>query len=135
MINQSTAPYGVLILRVSLGIVMLAHGALKILGFGLPGTVAYFASLGVPAIMAYGVMALEIVGGVCLILGVYVRWFALAFAVEMLGTIVLVHGHNGWVFANKGGGWEYPAFLTAALLSLYLLGDGALALRPAIQRN
>jgi hypothetical protein len=29
---------------------------------------------------------------------------------EMLGTVVLVHGANGWLFTNKGGGWEYPAF-------------------------
>jgi putative oxidoreductase len=49
----------------------------------------------------------------------------------MLGTIVLAHGANGWVFSNKGGGWEYPAFCAAALIALALLGDGAMALRPA----
>ena len=36
-----------------------------------------------------------------------------------------VHGKNGWEFTNKGGGWEYPAFWAAALLVLFLLGDGA----------
>ena len=51
-------------------------------------------------------------------------------AIEVLGTIVLVHGANGWLFTNKGGGWEYPAFWTVGLIVLYLLGDGPLALRP-----
>jgi putative oxidoreductase len=42
----------------------------------------------------------------------------------ILGTIVTVHGKNGWLFSNKDGGWEYPAFWAAALLVLFLLGDG-----------
>jgi len=41
-----------------------------------------------------------------------------------------VHGANGWLFTNKGGGWEYPAFWAIGLFVLYLLGDGAMALRP-----
>jgi putative oxidoreductase len=48
-----------------------------------------------------------------------------------LGTIVTVHGKNGWAFNNNGGGWEYPAFWAAALLVLFLLGDGAWALVPS----
>jgi putative oxidoreductase len=48
----------------------------------------------------------------------------------MLGTIVLVHGKNGWMFTNKDGGWEYPAFWTVGLLVLALLGDGSAALGP-----
>jgi putative oxidoreductase len=36
---------------------------------------------------------------------------------------------NGWVFTSQGGGWEYPAFLVAASIALWLLGDGVLALR------
>ncbi len=43
-------------------------------------------------------------------------------ALEMLGTIVLVHGANGWLFTNKGGGWKYPAFWTMGLITLFLLG-------------
>jgi len=131
MIDQSTAPYGVLLLRVSLGVMFLAHAALKIFGFTIPGTVSYFASMGLPAIAVYAVLALEVLGGIGLILGAYVRWIAPLLALEMLGTIVLVHGANGWLFSNKGGGWEYPAFWAAALVVLALLGNGAMALRPA----
>lgn len=130
MIKTSTAPYAALLLRVSLGVLFLAHVALKIFVFTVPGFVAYFASLGLPAIAAYAIIALEFFGGVALILGVYAPWVALPLALEMLGTIVMVHGSNGWLFTNKGGGWEYPAFWAVSLVVLFLLGDGALALKP-----
>ena len=130
MIKTSTAPYAALLLRVSLGIMFLAHVALKVFVFTLPGFVGYFGSLGLPAALAYGIVLLEFLGGLALVLGVYAPWVALPLALEMLGTIVLVHGANGWLFTNKGGGWEYPAFWIVGLITLFLLGDGALALKP-----
>jgi putative oxidoreductase len=130
VINKSSAPYAALLLRVSLGILFLAHAALKVFVFTIPGFVGFFASLGMPAILAYGVLALEVVGGVALILGIYAPWVALPLAAEMFGTIVTVHWANGWLFTNKDGGWEYPALWTVALVALFLLGDGAFALKP-----
>jgi len=135
MIKTATAPYAALLLRVSMGIMFLAHVGLKIFVFGLPGFVGYFGSLGLPAILAYAVVALELVGGIALILGIYAPLVALPLAVEMLGTIVFVHGGMGWLFVNKGGGWEFPAFWSVGLIALYLLGDGALALKPATRRH
>ena len=132
MLNTKTAPYAALLLRVSLG--FLAHVGLKLFVFTVPGFVGYFASLGLPAIAAYLTIALELLGGIALIFGIFAPWVALPLAAEMFGTIVLVHGANGWLFTAKGGGWEYPAFWTVALLVLFLLGDGAHALRP-VQRN
>lgn len=131
MIKSATAPYAALILRVSLGVMFLAHVSLKFFVFSVPGFVGFFASLGLPAILAYAVIALELFGGLALILGIYATWVALPLAVEMLGTIVLVHGRNGWMSGNQGGGWEFPAFWMIALVVLYLLGDGAMALKPA----
>lgn len=130
MIKTGTAPYGVTLLRVTLGVLFLAHVALKIFVFTPAGFVNYFASLGLPAVLAYAVMALEVIGGIALILGIYAPLVALPLAAEMLGTIVIVHGKNGWMFMNKGGGWEFPALWTIGLIALYLLGDGAWALRP-----
>lgn len=135
MIKPSTAPYAALLLRLSLGIMFLAHVSIKVFVFTVPGFVGYFGSLGLPAILAYGVIALELVGGIALILGIYASWVALPLALEMLGTIFLVHGANGWLFTNKGGGWEYPAFWVVGLIALYLLGDGAMALRPSQRLN
>jgi putative oxidoreductase len=51
-------------------------------------------------------------------------------ALETLGSIFLVHGANGWLSTNRGGGWEYPAFWAVSLAVWYLLGDGAMARRP-----
>jgi putative oxidoreductase len=128
MIDPKTAPYGVLAIRVSLGTMFLSHALLKLLVFTPAGTVGYFESLGLPGFVAYIVITAELLAGTALILGVFARWVALAMIPELIGTIVLVHGANGWLFSNQGGGWEYPLFLIMASLALGLLGDGAYAL-------
>ena len=61
-------------------------------------------------------------------MGIWPRYVALLLVPLILGTIATVHGKNGWLFSNKDGGWEYPAFWTIALLVQALLGDGAYAL-------
>jgi putative oxidoreductase len=122
-------PYGPTLLRVALGVIFLAHSAyLKLVIFTLPGTVGFFESLGLPAILAYAVIAAEIVGGVALILGVLVRPTALVLAVVSLGA-TWTHLDAGWLFTNEGGGWEYPLFLAVASVAQALMGPGALRLR------
>jgi putative oxidoreductase len=128
MIKTDTAPYAALLLRVSLGILFLAHAAAKIFVFTVPGFVNYMGSLGLPPMVAYAVLALEIIGGFALILGIYAPLIALPLAVEILGTIVFAHGANGWAFSNKGGGWEFPALWAVVLVALFLLGDGPFAM-------
>lgn len=129
MIDQKTAPYAALVLRVGLGILLLAHGLLKLLVFTLPGAAGYFQSIGLPGWVAYVVTFAELGGGAALIVGFYARYVALAFVPELLGTIFFVHGANGWLFANQGGGWEYPAFWAVALFVQFLLGDGIWTLK------
>ena len=128
MIDHRTAEYGALVLRVALGIAALAHGLLKVFVFTPAGTVGFFESLGYPAALAWAVMAIEIVGGIALILGFYARVVALVQIPVLLGA-ALVHLPNGWLFANANGGWEYPVFWAAALAALVLIGPGAHALR------
>ena len=128
MIDHRTAEYGALVLRVALGIAALAHGLLKVFVFTPAGTVGFFESLGYPAALAWAVMAIEIVGGIALILGFYARVVALMQIPVLLGA-ALVHLPNGWLFANANGGWEYPVFWAAALAALVLIGPGAHALR------
>ena len=74
-------------------------------------------------------IAAALLGGLALLLGVYTRIVALAFVPLMLGTIAFAHGSKGFMFSNPGGGWEFFAFWTAALLAQALLGDGAFSLR------
>jgi len=126
--NSSPAAYGVTLLRVSLGVMWVAHALLKLLVFTLPGTAQFFVSVGFPGFLAYPVFAMELLGGIALVLGVYARQTALAL-VPVMAVAAWVHWPNGWVHTSAGGGWEYPVFLIAASLSLWLLGDGAVALR------
>ena len=122
--------YAALLLRIALAAMFFAHAWLKIKVYTPAGAVKYFESLGVPGVFAYLTMAGEIGGGVLLLLGIGTRWIALLLVPLIAGTIVLVHGKNGWLFSNKDGGWEYPAFWIVGLLALALLGDGAAALGP-----
>lgn len=132
MDQQRRLELSVALMRVSLGIMFLAHSViLKLLMLGFPGTMQYFGSLGLPGWFAYPVFAAELVSGVLLVLGVRAPWVALADIPLLAGTIVVEHGHRGWFFASPGGGWEYPAFLIVICLSVFLSGGGATAARAA----
>ncbi len=128
MNNTNLTPYATTLLRVSLGTLALAHGLLKIVVFTPAGTVGFFASHGLPAMLAYATIAVEVVGGIALIAGVFTRYVSLAMIPILLGA-VFVHSGAGWLFSNEGGGWEFPAFWAVALAVQAMLGDGAFALR------
>lgn len=126
--NTASLPlHATALLRISLGVMALAHGLLKVFVFTLPGTVGYFESLGLPGFLAYLTIAAEVGGGLALLLGVYTRWVSLALVPVLLGAI-WVHIGNGWLFSNAGGGWEFPVFWTIALLVQAGLGSGSLVL-------
>jgi putative oxidoreductase len=129
MIDTRTAPYAALLLRLSLGILFLAHGLLlKVFTFTISGTVGYFQSVGYPGFFAYLVIAGEIGGGLALLLGIRTRAISLLLLPIMIGA-TLQHVGNGWLFTGQNGGWEFPVFWTVALLVQALLGDGAFARR------
>lgn len=126
--TPALAPYGATLLRWALGGLFLVHGLTKLLVFTPAGTAAYFESLGLPGALGYLAMVGELGIAAALLLGVYARWIGLLGVPLLLGTIVSVHGANGFSFANPGGGWEYPAFWALALLVLFCIGDGKWAL-------
>jgi putative oxidoreductase len=127
MIDTRTAPYAALLLRIVLGVAFLAHAGLKVFVFTVPGTVAFFESIGYPGAFAYLVIVGEAGGGLLLLLGLHARWVALALLPIMIGA-TLVHVGNGWVFTSPQGGWEYPVFWTFMLVVQGLLGNGPHAL-------
>lgn len=127
MIDTRTAPYAATLLRISLGIMFIAHALLKYVVFTLPGTVKFFESIGLPGPLAYVTFGAELIGGLLILGGVYARWVALALAPILLGA-TWAHAGNGWVFNAPNGGWEYPAFLVVAAIVVGLLGDGKFAL-------
>lgn len=128
MTDTAQTQYAAFMLRVSLGVMTLAHGLLKVFVFTIPGTVGFFESLGYPGVLAYAVIAAEILGGLALIAGLWTRYVALALVPVLIGATI-THAGNGWLFSNENGGWEFPAFWTVALIVQALLGDGAFAAR------
>src|SRR6266516_2387282 len=129
MIDAKLAPYGALLLRASIGGLFILHGVyLKAAVFGMAGTAKYFASLGLPEWFAWVAMLYETIGGLALILGIYTRWVALFLGIHLLVASYLTAG-NGWLFSNKGGGFEFPLFWAIACFALTLLGDGVHALK------
>jgi putative oxidoreductase len=135
MIDTRTAPYAALVLRVSLGVMYIAHSlVLKYFMFTLPGTAQFFESLGLPGALAYLTFWAELIGGVLLVAGVGTRAVAFALIPILVGA-TWVHAGNGWVFSAANGGWEYPVCLIAASVVLGLLGDGRLAVRNPITKR
>jgi putative oxidoreductase len=134
MIDQRTAPYAALVLRVSLGLMFIAHALLKYAVFTLPGTVQFFESVGLPGPLAYVVFVAELVGGALILIGAWSRWVSAALVPVLIGALS-VHAGNGWLFTNANGGWEYPAFLVAAAITQALLGDGRFAVTSLLRQG
>lgn len=125
---KTTTPYAALLLRVSMGVMFLAHGALLKPGtFGLSGTMGFFGSLDYPPVFGAIVTFAEIGAGIALIAGLGVRTVSLL-SIPILVGATIQHLPNGWMFGNPRGGWEFPAFWTVALLVQAGLGAGACAL-------
>ncbi|MEP2683935.1 MAG: DoxX family protein [Sulfitobacter sp.] len=134
MTTQSNTDLAALALRLSSGVLFLAHGWMKVTLFTIPGTVAFFESLGLPGFFAYLTILGELGGGLLLIAGVAVRLVSVPLIAILLGS-VWAHAGFGWTFSNEGGGWEFPLFWAVVQSVIALLGAGAYALRlPVIDR-
>ncbi|MEZ8823252.1 DoxX family protein [Vibrio amylolyticus] len=130
LLNTDT---GILILRISLGSVLLSHSLyLKMIVFTLAGTAQYFSSIGLPEALAYIVFVVEAISGASLILGFNTRLFS-ALVIPILLGATWAHYSNGWLFTNSGGGWEYPLFLSLMAVSQLTLGGGSYAITPCLQ--
>jgi putative oxidoreductase len=119
------ADYAALLLRVTTGGLFLFHGAVKLFVFTPAGTAGYFQSIGLPAPLAYLTIAVELLGGLLLLAGLWTRLVSLALVPVLVGAAWFGHGSAGFNFSNAGGGWEYPAFWAVVMLALALLGNGA----------
>ena len=126
--------YGLLVLRVVVGIVFCAHGYLKFFKMGIGGTTHFFTSVGVPlpTLAAWFAATAEMVGGAALILGILTLPFGLALTLDMMGAIFFAK-RGGGLFAPKG--FELELTLLAASLAIALSGPGAFSLRHALGRG
>lgn len=126
---------GLLLLRLVLGVIFIAHGLQKILVDTIPGVAAGFGGMGIPApeVAAVVVAGVEVVGGALLIVGLGTRIVAVLLTIAMAVALVLVHLSAGFFAAD--GGYEYVLLLAVASLALALTGPGRLAVDALIARR
>ncbi len=87
MTTQSNTDLAALALRLSSGVLFLAHGWMKVSLFTIPGTVAFFESLGLPGFFAYLTILAGLGGGLLLIAGIAVRLVSLPLIAILLGSV------------------------------------------------
>ncbi|MDZ7703292.1 MAG: DoxX family protein [Trueperaceae bacterium] len=132
MKQAELSTWGITILRVSVGIIFLMNGWVKLFVNGIAGTAGFFDSIGIPLATAAAVVVsvLEFAGGAALILGVGTRLVSPLLAVVMLTALFTVHIGNGFFVSN--GGISHVFALLAATLTLTLTGPGRLALADLV---
>ncbi len=113
-------PLALLVLRLVLGAIMIAHGYPKIAG-GLHQHMDSVASLGMPSWMGYLSAGTEFFGGIAIVLGLFTRFFSLAFFIEMAVAIWKVHFKHG---LTGQGGYQFPLALMAIAFALICFDGG-----------
>jgi putative oxidoreductase len=124
---------GKLILRLTLGVLMLFHGTAKLMNAAatIERIGAQLASAGLPSFLVYGVFIGEVLAPLLLIFGVYARIGGLLVVINMSFAVFLVHA-NPILSLTKTGGWvlELQAFYFFTGLALLFLGSGKFAVKP-----
>jgi putative oxidoreductase len=121
-----TAAWGLLILRVVLGLVLAFNGWAKWSG-GIDGVAGFFASQGIPAatFFAWVVTLVELIGGILLILGALTQIVSILVAIDMFFAIILVKMDGGFLAESGAINFQLELLILAAALCLVLAGPGA----------
>lgn len=120
--------FGLLVLRVALGVLLLLHGIAKIEG-GIGGIETALENNGLPSFIAYGTYIGEIIAPIMLIVGFRVRIAAILYIITMLTAIYLVHPTDIGVRTASGGwGIELQALFLYGALALFFTGGGKYAI-------
>jgi putative oxidoreductase len=135
-IFTTDSSYSLLLLRITIGFVLGAHGVQKAFGwfggFGWDNTIGYFNSVGVPAFFGALVILIETVGALLLILGFAGRINAALMAIVMAGAFVIDHLPNGfymnWFAEKRGEGYEFDILFWAIAIVIVIKGSGALSI-------
>jgi putative oxidoreductase len=131
------------LVRLALGGVMLPHGLHKAFGvfggYGFEATMGFLTGqVGLPWLIAALVIAIELVGSVALIAGLFTRAAALGVIAVMIGAVVTTHLSNGffmnWSGQAAGEGFEFHLLAIGMGLAVLLRGGGALALDRWLSR-
>lgn len=124
-----------LLLRVAFGGTLIAHGLQKLVAYTVPGVAEMFSGLGIPLaeIAAPAVTAIELLGGIAIVLGIGTRIAGVLVASAMLGAAGFAHAGSGF-FASDGG-MELVLLIAAAVLALALTGPGRYSVHAVALRG
>jgi putative oxidoreductase len=140
--STDPAQWGLFLLRITLGLVILPHGAQKLFGWfgghGFKGTMGFLTGmLHIPAFFALLVILAESFGALGLVLGVFTRLAAFGIAAVMLGAAYMAHRPNGffmnWTGQQKGEGFEYHILAIGMAIVLIVYGGGSLSFDTWLQ--
>ena len=125
-----TEDIGKLVLRLTLGILLLLHGVAKIFG-GVGGISGMLQGIGLPGVLAYGVYIGEVLAPLLVIIGLFARIGALIIVVNMVTAIYLAHLNDIFTLAKAGGGWalELQGFFLFTAVAVALIGPGRFSAR------
>ena len=131
MARGGLEPYGALVLRVFLGVVYIAHAYLALVVMGPANAARYERALHIPLpeLSTWYLIVAHGLGGILLLLGILVRWVALANIPVMAGALWFVHLQKGFFILGDQNGYEYVLFLLGATIAQALLGPGAFTLK------
>lgn len=123
------------LVRVIIGYILFMHGWAKVTGAGVAGVSAYMAKQGLePGVFfALAAMFLETVGGICVAIGLFTRFFAAALAVEIGIAFLVVHVSKG--FSAAQGGYEYVLLIGMVLFAVAIRGGGPYSVDRAIGKE
>ncbi|MFI5072365.1 MAG: DoxX family protein [Terriglobales bacterium] len=116
-------PFALFVLRLVLGVIMIAHGSGKVFG-GLSHHVQMVSGLGLPGWLAYFSAAAEFFGGILVIAGFLTRFAALGILVDMVVAIWKVHWKNGLMGDH---GYQFPLAVAAIAFALIFFGAGPIS--------
>ncbi len=122
-IDRSGVGWGILPIRLVIGLVFAMHGGQKLFLYGAGGTAMAMSHMGIPlpVIAAWVAIIVEFIGGLAIFFGVWARWPAWLLAIEMLIVILFVKLHGGFFSPN---GIELGLTLLAGALTVAMLGTG-----------
>jgi putative oxidoreductase len=132
---ENMLPIAETFVRIVIGVLFVMHVSVKLTAGPNAVAASVFAKNGLePAILwAYVIIFLELVGGICLIIGLFTRFFAAALAIEMLVALLVVHLPKG--YAASGGGYEYVLLIGAACFLFAIRGGGPYSFDRIIGRE
>ena len=119
----SFEPLAYTIMRVAIGVILFVHGWGKFMS-GHAGVAGMFGRISLPAPgpLAYAALFLETIGALCIVVGLFTRFFAAALAIEMLIALLAVHLAKG--FGVGSGGYEYVLLLGIVMFAIAIRGGG-----------